>query len=324
MTDKRYRPKRIVLSHSTTGTLTNCPRQYELAHAVNLGGGSQDQFAADVGHALHDGVQEYVRTRELKRSLFKFLTSFPYDGEYAPERHGRKDRSLEACVSAFQSMACSFDWSRYEPAQFHVGDSVVDGIEISFAIQLLNTGCDIPIYFMGHIDLVLYELLTRKYVIFDLKTTRQSSKLLEPHWRFDQQTVPYGLIIPALEGKPIGDLTTHYVVTYIDLMEPKTVDFPVTNTEEQIQDWAMGLADTVLRVRRYLRTQWPRSASGAACVTFNTPCRFFDVCASRDTERLLNLYPPDENSPDKDFYNPDKATLQVQLDMQPFIKEYDE
>lgn len=307
----------LVLSHSLRGDLMKCPRKFALNRLIDTTEYEQDTYAADVGTALHIGVQNYVQFRNAKRALVTMLNAFPYDAEYAPARQGRTDRGLESVISVFYNFIESFQWDEYDCVQlcFEGKETLVPGVEISFAIELLNTGFLIPVYYMGHIDLLLQHKVTGEISVFDLKTTRRRDKFLEASWKHDQQTVPYGIVLSALTQKSVSEFNTHYLVGYIDVSEPKVVDFPVFHDAVSMNNWVVGLAAELIQLRYFEKVGFPRTYSGEYCVNYGHPCSYSDLC-NTDAAKLQTLFPAPEL---KDFYNPEKAQVHLQLNMAPYL-----
>jgi len=327
--ERLYYESPLILSHSLRGVLNGCQRKYEFASRFRATGQTEDEYAADCGTALHIGVQAFTKTRDYNTALFEFMRNFPYETEFGStngdmlstsQLRSRQVRSFEACIAVFDKIVTEFNWDRYEIATFEITNSrgekqVVDGIEISFAIEMLNTGINLPVFFMGHIDLILRDTRNGELVVFDIKTTRK--QLTEARWTYDQQTRPYGLVISALTGQEITHFSTHYLAAYIDVMEPQCTDFEILCTEREIADWVYGIAEDIHILRRSLnRGLWLRTSSGSQCVSYNSTCKFYQHCSMRDVALLASLL---ERPEDDKFYNPDKALVHSSLDMKEFM-----
>jgi hypothetical protein len=124
-----------------------------------------------------------------------------------------------------------------------------------------------------------------RYLVTDIKTTRKNIMDYSARGEFDEQTVPYGIVLEHLLGKEINEFKVSYLSAYIDLLEPKISMYPFTKGEEDIFDWHRGLCEDVDRMARYYTTKWwPRATNGEICFSFNKACWFLEYCSNRDPE----------------------------------------
>lgn len=317
-----YDKSPLILSHSLREVAHNCPRKYEFTARYRPERKHTDNYAADVGTALHRGVQDYVLHRNRNRAIAVFMSSFPYDSEFTNDDptstttpYAKMKRSFEASAGTLDVLLTSFDWDDYDLVYFTLGGVQYPGIEVSFAIHLINKLSDLPAYFMGHIDLVLRNRKTNELAVFDIKTTQND--LTPVRWEYDQQTTPYGLVLASLLGHEITNVTTHYLAAQIDLAKPQVIDFPIVSDEDRISDWVLSIADDLYRFYAYmLKGKWPRAISGSSCMSYKKPCAFFNLCKMRDPSLIYNMISRDQED---SFYNPEKALVKIDFDMGKFL-----
>lgn len=246
-------------------------------------------FAGDVGNALHRGFGTWLAYRDANLAMFSMAKAFPFEDEYLiPSQAGR---SFEACFSAMEALMGSELLADYEVALIRAQDGLVKpAIEVPFAIRITGAPLPIPVWFVGYIDVILRHVRTGVYGVTDLKTTRQQVKDVDAKYQYDEQTIPYGIILEHILGQTIDVFDVNYLHVYIDLLEP-TIQMPhFTKAKNDISDWHRGLCDNIKRIHGYMEQQWfPRATNGDICFSYNTPCQFSDICSFRDPEVLSRM-----------------------------------
>jgi PD-(D/E)XK nuclease superfamily len=276
-----YPIQMLVLSHSSRESFRSCARKLEFRQFYGENRGREDDnFAGNVGNALHRGLAKWLTTYDENKAMVAMLKSFPYD-----------DRGLEACVATLDCLIHSGILLSYEIAKIKLADGrVVDCIEVPFAIQITGSPLDIPVWFVGIIDCILYDRIHDRYVVVDLKTTRQRSNDMAVRFEFDEQCIPYSLVLEHALGRSIEELEMSYFSVFIDLREPKPSMFPVRKTKDDVADWYRGLCDDIERIAKYYKETWfPRATSGTTCLSWNRRCQFYDVCCHRKPEILNSV-----------------------------------
>lgn len=248
-------------------------------------------FAAECGKALHEGFQEFLTNKSEEKAIMAFLIHYPHQMEFAkPENH--YNRSLEACYATLMELIRSPIVDRYE--LIHIATRFGDtrpAVEVPFAIEISNSPFPLPVYFVGFIDAILYDRVDDRYLVTDIKTTRMNITDYSARYEYDEQTVPYGIVLEHILGKKIDEFKVSYLSAYIDLLEPKVSMYPFTKTPDHIYDWHRGLCEDIGRISGYYKNQfWPRATNGETCFSFNRACFFLDYCSNRNpfiTERLV-------------------------------------
>lgn len=287
----QYPIKNLALSHSSRSSFRRCTRLLEFGKMYGDGDRSEEMFAAECGKALHEGYQEYLISKNENSAIMKFLVAYPHNLEFSrPENH--HNRSLEACYATLMELIRSPITDRYQ--LIHIKTRFGDtkpAVEVPFAIQILGSPFPLPVWFVGFIDAILYDKVDDRFLVTDIKTTRMNITDYSARYEYDEQTVPYGIILEHILGKKIDEFKVSYLSAYIDLLEPKISMYPFTKTQDHIYDWFRGLCEDIGRISKYYKNQWwPRATNGETCFSFNKPCFFAEYCSNRDptiTERLV-------------------------------------
>lgn len=279
----QYPIKRLVLSHSSRSTYKRCERQFEFSKMYGDPVRKQEAFAAGVGKALHAGTQEFLSSGDENKACMALLTNFPYETEF--EKYDNVGRGLEACFASLMNMISAVG-DRYELVHIKTqlpGNPVKPAIEVPFAFEIVNAPLPIPVYFVGFIDAILKDKVEKTILVNDIKTHRLAADDLSPRYQFDEQTVPYGIVLEHILGRKITEFDVSYLSAYIDLLNPKSQFLPFTKTEESTHDWYKGLCEDIARIGRSYRETWfRRSTDGSVCYSFNKPCWFANECSIRD------------------------------------------
>lgn len=288
----QYPIKQLVLSHSARSTLDRCDRQFEFSKMFGDPQNKQEIFTAGVGKALHEGLQTWLATQDEDKALLAYLKEFPYDTEF--EKYDNSTRSLEAGIATLHQMFASVN-DRYELVHIKTqlpGNPIMPAVEVPFAFEIVGAPLPIPVYFVGFIDLIWRDKVEDRIEVNDIKTHRLSADDLSPRYQFDQQTLPYGIVLEYALGRKIDEFTVSYMSTYIDLLNPKISIYPFTKTQEDIHDWYKGLCQDIARIGKSYGEGWfRRTTDGSVCFSFNKPCWYANECSIRDPtiiQRLLN------------------------------------
>lgn len=285
-----YKLKQLVLSHSSLSSFDKCGRKLEFRQFYGdspiL---SEEGFPAAVGKCLHSGYQNFLVHRDETQAAMALLMTYPHEEEY--RKSDNSTRSLEACYSTLQAMINHPSATRYQVAEIKCRDGKIrPAIEVPFAILVHNPWMKIPVWFVGFIDAILFDNSKQEYLVVDIKTTRQDLNDWNPRFEFDEQTVPYGIILEHILGKKIVQFDVGYLNVYVDLMNPTVEMLPFTKTNQHIEDWIKGLYSRVKRIAEYSDQRWfPRAINGDTCVSFNRKCQFNEFCSFRDTTSLARM-----------------------------------
>lgn len=286
----------LEVSYSSLNLADSCLRKFEFNKLYPRRVRQDDQFAADVGTALHAGLQNYLHTGSEDSAVWELMKHYPYVWEFG---QSRDDRSLEAAMATLDEMMYKMDMSEWElmtivrpntPEEIEsgmTGGVVVPAIEVPFELRL--KGIVLPdgrgVSFRGFMDAAMRHKAHGLVRTLDIKTHRRQREDATPVYKFDSQQIPYGICLEHIQGNTIDEFEVLYLDCYVDLLSPRVHEYPFKKDSVDIQEW---LVNTVLRVQRIQRAMemdyFPRTDGG--CLSWNRPCYFLDVCQSRDRESI--------------------------------------
>lgn len=311
-----YNIEQIVLSHSARSTRKNCDRKFEFRYMFGEAPTRDNDYAADCGKALHAGYQSYLKHQDVSKAVWDFMITFPVETEFA--RPNQAQRSMEACYSTLQAMIHSKFNNQYELVQILVDGKPQFAIEVPFAIEITGAPFEKPIWYVGFIDAILYDRYSDTYIVVDIKTTRQYLSDYSARYEFDEQCVPYGIVLENLLGKKIEQFDVAYLSAYIDLLEPVVNMYTYTKTRDHLVDWHRGLCEDVSSIIKHVQRGWfPRATNGEACISFNRKCQHTDYCSYRNIEALKHLL---EGTPRKTLFEDKNVKPWATLEL-PFLME---
>ena len=279
-------PQDFRVSYSSLNTASSCLRKFEFNKLYpRKSRDSEEQFAADVGKALHAAVQHWMIHGDPDAALWELMTHFPYIWEY---HQTRDDRNLEACVATLDEIIDSVDMTEWELVSIRLeSGEVVPAVEVPFEIRLngLTLSDGRPIVYTGWIDAIMRHKGTGMIRTLDIKTHRSTLRDATGKYKYDTQQIPYGIVVEHLQGNSIDEFEVLYLDCYIDLIEPRVTLYPFLKIHEDLQEWMM---DTLLDLRRIQEAHsmdyFSRARGG--CMAWNKPCYFLEVCETRNREAI--------------------------------------
>lgn len=318
----KYPLKHLILSHSSSTSYGSCARKLEFAkfygvpkHELDENGMPVDNFAADVGKCLHTGYQNYLVNQDEQQALWQMALKYPVFHEAF---QNNSFRSLEATISTLLAMIRSPISSQYELIQIKTKDGVIrPAVEVPYVIEFTDSPLSVPVYHVGLIDAILYDKVKERYIVCDIKTHRDNTNDLSLRYRFDQQTIPYGLILEHVLGHEVSQFTTAYMSCYVDLMEPVIRMYDFQKSRDDIRDWYIGQCDDLKSIAFYMDNAWfPRTKNGSTCMAFRKRCGFEEVCNYRDPKALRQMITGEPR--EEFFHDGQEPWIMVKL---PYLKE---
>lgn len=284
-----YPIRSVRLSHSTIQLFRSCARKFEF-RKLFLHQGREDALAASVGNAMHVAWYSWLQHQDEDRAIFELGCAYPWH----LNTDDNNDRSIHACISTLQALIRSGSLNDWEIATIKDprtgGD--IPAIEIPFEFRIKNITLDrggkIPFTYVGKIDAILRNKITSAYGVSDLKTHRNKVKDLTPIYAFDDQCVPYGLVLEYILGGDIAGFDVTYASAYIDILNPRVIPYTFPKSPQDVEDWAQGLRVDLMLMQSYYEHQWFRR-DASACMSFNRKCYFFDWCQEREPEMVQRL-----------------------------------
>lgn len=290
------------VSYSSLGVAQSCSRKFELQKMYQHPERGFESIAMSAGQALHEGYQNYLIHRDLDRALWTLGLSYPHTNCWDEF----DDRSWEACMSTLIAMIEHGNDSEWDVA--YIANSkkeTVPAIEVPFEIELrgLNLPDGRPISYVGWIDAIMERYNGQEYRTLDIKTHRDRRADRTAKFLYDSQQVPYGIAIEHALGRKIDGFSVNYLDCFLDILEPRIVPHEYNKTHEDISEWLLG---TVMQVERIIKQAemdlFLRADHG--CMFYNKPCKFLDVCQSRDREIIQKVLLVDGPAAPEQEWNP--------------------
>lgn len=321
-----YPVDEVRLSHSTLQTYNSCPRRFEFSKLYN-NPKYEESSATRCGTALHEGFQEYLISRNKDSAIWKMMQSYPWEHGISP----MKDRSAEGCYATLLEMMERFDVNRYELAYVQDADgNNIPCVELPFKIrfaecpELMITKIGdpsiyktIPLYYVGYIDLVVYDKELGEFLVIDIKTTTDRFEDQSAKFEYSSQCVPYSLMLNKILGLPIGSLRVGYYISNISVTEPKARLFTFYKTEEDLADWAMEMKGTLTNLAYNTHEGFFPRNGGSSCIAYGRKCKYFDLCKQRNSRFIMrSLFFEGEQDEPKPF----DPLITVDISLEELIK----
>ena len=278
------------ISHSSLGAFHACERKMEMRKFLSSDL-RDESHASSLGNALHAAMLNYSQHKDIDAAIWELWLRYPYKYYTTP----LEPRSFESAVGMLYELAQFDRLPHLELAYFQnpkTGERE-PAIEVKFEIVIVNkplgrnpvTGDPIPVIYVGFIDSVFFDIIERNFIVCDLKTTTRNISDWTPVYKFDQQCVPYALVLEEALGNHFETLDVLYLIAKLDLLDPKLLPYQFPKTIDDLRDWARGLANAIEDMCRYAITGWWPRKSGS-CMAFNRSCYYFNMCQSRDFRTL--------------------------------------
>lgn len=227
------------------------------------------------GIALHKALDTLFLTRSVEKASEDFRSSFEFSGLDPKRNPGRADDILEQYFSQWLSH----------------NDIPYEGLitEVPFALPLgqvedSNHGLW-EVEYSGVIDKI-FSMPDGSFSVMDHKTTSWNSQSLTTTYELSSQFLGYAW------GVSQGRETQESIPVWLDLilLNPKTVQLlrdRFVYTQAQITEWRMDVLETAREmIYRWTIQHFPRHGRDA-CVSYNRPCQFVEMCRAEGPRRDL-------------------------------------
>lgn len=289
-----------VSSFSTFGNLQKCERFFSikklelnkdhdtLIHTVR----NNIHFA--FGHAIETGVQSTLCGKTKEEVWFDMFMAWDM-GLF--EEHDKDDKSfVDACIA--------IDQFRYIVTQIFSGWEIAlfngkPAIELSLCIDLENGQ-----YYVGHVDVILYNPNERRYRVLEIKTTG-SKNVQEAMYKNSDQSTGYSVVLDSI-AKDLEETST-FEVFY--LVFPTAIGswklFEFTKSRSNRASWLNTILLDFQRINQYHTLGfWPKR--GASCLNYGRPCEYIDSCdydphSFNETGSFATVSAEDMNKEEFDF-----------------------
>lgn len=294
-------PVRLILtSHSIDNTFDYCPRKFEFLNIYDRRPKRDSGYAADVGTALHEGLQAWLIARAEGKSedaatsagFMALLINFPWVAE---REQSTNLRNYDRCIMMLYELIRSNEWDNWELMR-------VDGkgwaVEIPFLIkhtslgifQVKDTGKWVMLATQGKIDFILRHRITGAIRTWDLKTTMHDVSLARSEYTYSGQQVGYSHVLHAMLGIAPSEFSVHYMIARFNANDPPQIQpFQIEKTPDEIDDYWLAKLDRLWRIKAYAEQGWfPRTNGG--CHSWGKECSCFDICKSRDPQLIQKWF----------------------------------
>lgn len=281
----------LEISHSGLNSFASCPKKWAFNKAiVHFNKGWESGDAADVGTALHAGIQSYAIHRDLDLAMFELAMAHPIE---LRENSSRAQYSLEAATWTFLKAIESGHLDNYELAYF-VKDGVrTPAVEIGFLVRIELE--HIVLHLRGFIDLVMTSLMTGRFLAVDIKTTTpQGSSHFREKYQFDNQCTSYGIPLQGLLGLE-GAFDTGIFGVILSDRDPQFPFETFKRTPDDVDDYFYYLDAKCRQIQNFwLAQRFPREPKG--CMAFNKLCHFHTECNVRGVHEMQMIVNPSGKS----------------------------
>jgi hypothetical protein len=301
----------ILTSHSIDNLFDYCPRKFEFTNVWDRRPPRDSGFAANVGTALHEGLQAWLIARAEGLSedsattagFMALLLHYPWEDEKSQKQNLR---NYDRAIMMLYDLIRSSEWDNWDLMK-------VEGkgwaVEIPFLIkhtsigffQIKDTGEWVGLATQGKIDFILRHRVTGAIRTWDLKTTVNDIDLARSEYTYSGQQVGYSHVLNAMLGIAPEDFSVHYMIARFNANDPPQIQpFTLEKTTDQIDDYWLGKLDRLWRMKAYAEQGWfPRTNGG--CHSWNKECGFFDICATRDPMRVSKWFSDTGAEPQKGY-----------------------
>lgn len=306
----------IELSHSGLGNLLTCPRRYQLNKRFAAPDFEWDTGLPAVGgQAIHEYLQAKAIGASDDEATIAFFYAYDFNVEAQDSDKNRRERALEACLYSAQHAAELLAFDPAEVAQINVNGELRPAIETKFNLVIAHDSFQFEYHYRGAIDLVRYRLFGNQFIASDFKTHRNyrdgGDDNMEHKYKWDDQLIPYGLVIQHLQGGEFSAFQNTYYSLFVDINEPILKEYSFHRTREDVDRWVKKMLLIIGQIEQYGNDEtWPRTGRG--CDFFNNRCKFYKHCHLEDHDILQDALLGD-HAPKP--YKPYPAWVTVQMEL---------
>lgn len=248
----------------------------------------QQEYVPMTGQALHAGYQNWLTHKDVDKAVLALLHAF--DMTLLPKP--AEQRTLEACYATLMGMIHdNMGMMEYQLAKVTHNGVETPAIEVPFEIRFVSGGQPfellpgLGVSYIGYIDAIMHNIITDDFEVIDIKTHRRELNNMTPLYRYDEQCIPYALVLERALGRQFTSLAIRYLTAYVSVNAPIVKSYPFLKGSVDISDWARGILIKLSNIKMYLTMDWwPRNANH--CVAFNQVCGYMEPCASRNKDYI--------------------------------------
>lgn len=252
-------------------SLHDCPRKYQISKQPAISSGFDITNVDFIfGHSVGAGIQAYLATSNRDVALFASFLAWNTDLDYETEFSKKKGKSSWLAFIAVEKfiywwdLEMAHDW---EIATFNGRPAS----ELTFFLD-----CENGFYHAGHIDIILRNKKTGRYLVLEIKTTAIRN-VDEAQYGNSEQPLGYSLILDTI----VKDLnaTNSFEVLYLVYSSTlrSLVPLHFTKNRSERVEWLQDLLLDHSTISTYRKLGYfPKR--GKACWTFSSRCAFYGMC----------------------------------------------
>lgn len=288
------------LSYSKLKTLSTCARKYQLENQFGMRTGNRKSVTFSFGHAVGMAVQATARGRTKDQMLLDVFLEYDYPLDECgslSEQRGRK--SVWFALEAAERW-----WDRYHDPKISEMEGwevarlpdpnndgeFIDGVELTFSID-----CGDGFIYDGHIDLLLYHPVQKKFKVVEMKTSN-SNQLHPAMFKNSLQAVGYSVVIDkAAEMLGVSNsFGVDYVIYQTGKQEFSTLPFMKAAVHRTI--FLANLVSDINRIAAYQEDEY-YPPNGDSCYNYFRECEYFEMCHLSDdmVERMAKSRQAQQN-----------------------------
>lgn len=280
----------LVLSYSRLQDWHACPRYFQIIY-VN-GHATPEMLESDsyelgnvdfaYGHAVAGAVQSYLAYGDIQQAKFEIFKQ--WDISIFLEK---KNKSFGLAFTAFEKFLefkdslegiCLEGW---EVAKLPNGKPA---IELNFALDLTDEDC-----FNGHIDLVLYHPIEKRFLVLECKTTGYTTVEESTYGNSDQGTGYSSVLTAIASSYPDAKHSWECLYLVYQCGSQQWRTFPLIKSPEDRIEWGMSVLYDLQNIKTCIENDFfPKR--GESCRRFNRECELYGFCG---TKTLLSKNPKD-------------------------------
>lgn len=279
-TKKDYRAAYIfinVTSYSQRRVLRECGRKFQILKTPIVTGGSGlglVNLDFVFGHAVGAGVQTYLATRNKQQAHFACFLAWNCDLDAEHHKKGKSSAYATLAVDKFIHLWEAEFADKWELATF--GDR--PATELTFFIDTEN-----GYYHAGHIDAVLRNRSTGRYMVLEIKTTAIRT-VDEAQYGNSEQPLGYSIVLDRV----VQDLklTQEFHVLYLvySSTNREYVTLPFTKNRVHRMEWLQELLLEHASINTFRKLNFfPKN--GEACWSFGSRCPHYGICDLKSMQR---------------------------------------
>lgn len=280
-------PRYMRMSYSGNTDLHACPRRFQL-NKLQAEKPEQDistSVTFAFGHAVGEGIQQYLIGRDLFEEALAFQTALwkmflAWDCDLLAENDKQKKSFFRAVAALLQFRELCLSGVAGEEWEV----AVLEGrpaAELSFRIDLGD-----GFTYRGYVDLVLRNKYNGEYMILELKTS-SANYINHYSYKNSAQAIGYSVILDKI-APGTSSYSVQYLVYMTKLERYETFDFPKTFRQrvQWLQD-VMWDKKQVADMAGFYDNYGVWQVRGESCTDFGRVCDYMDMCGM-ETSRMMS------------------------------------